>query len=253
MLRVLLHSAAVIASFGLTASNAQATADIYVAHGVPGVDVTVFVNDAPAIGVDQPFTFGTITGEPASLEAGSYNIKVCAFGTDVGEEGCPVIEKEFAIADGETSTIVAHLTEEGGLALSKFGNDLRGTYVRGARLGVRHVAAAPAVDVAVGYTERFENASARLGLNNGAGASSDLPAGPVNVAIVPAGTEGPTVAPTPLELTLEPQQVYFAYAVGSLADGSFTILLQVLEPNEEAVPASDFSDRLRNLRRRLGR
>ena len=243
-------SAAAIAILALTAGTAAvADANVYVAHGVPGAEVSVFVNDGLLLGGETPFTFGTITAEPTTVPAGTYNVKVCAFGTSPGEANCPLIEADVALADGETSTLVANLTATGGLTLSKFGNDLRATYPRGARIGVRHAAAAPAVDVVLSGVNRFEEISVNFGLNNGAGAATEAPAAPVRATINAAGTSGPAVPPSPLDLTLESGKVYYAYAVGSLADGNFTVLLQVLDAEEQN--RFNFFQRLRNLRGRF--
>ncbi len=226
------------ASMGL----ALADASVYVVHGVPGVNVDVYVNgDGPVL---ENFEFSTIEG-PLSLPAGTYDIDIYAAGADPATSD-PAIARTVGLVDGQTVSLVAHLTEEGGLALTPFGLDPSAPGRATSRLSLRHTAAAPPVDLIVRSPARFNDRQVVIGLTNGAGATSAAPAGPAQVTIALPGTTAPVVPQ--IDLVLEPGKVYAVYAVGSLANESFTVLAQVIEPVLEGME-DDFKRDARRSRR----
>lgn len=196
-------------------------ARVSVVHGVPGVPVDVYVNGALTLEDFQP---GTVT-DPLSLPAGEYEIDVVPAD---GDPAAPVIEGTAVLAAGDDATVVAHLTETGGLTLSVFANDLDGLKPWQSRVVVRHVAAAPAVDVALYRRWRWWSRLVALitGLTNPEEASADVLAGRHRARIRPAGSKQTVFGPVPL--TLAPRTVTIVYAIGSLGDGSFTLLTQTL-------------------------
>ena len=204
------------------------TFDAFVVHGIPGADlgldptlpVDVSVNGACAL---PGFTFGEIVG-PLALEAGTYDIAI-----GLANEAMPCSEDAVIAANGlefeadNSYSIVAHLTEDGAPTASVFENDLWANRWF-ANVNVFHTAAAPRVDV------KFERSNWRYwyrllrNVGNGEAGSTILYAGGWDASIRAAGTRTTVFGPAPLQLS--PRTVYLVYAVGSLTNGTFTVLIE---------------------------
>jgi hypothetical protein len=223
----------VLSLFGFGIASAQTEkAMVYVGHGIPGdalelaneLPVDVLVNDE--ICLLEGFEFGEFAG-PVELEEGTYNIQILLADEENPCKGAAVIEADVPFEAGETSTVIAHLTEVGELTASKFVNDVSAAVAGYSRLTVRHVAAAPAVDIKlyrgwergrmVGLIEDLENPEQAGPLNIRPGAYEAI--------ILVAGTED-VVLGVPVELA--PHKSYIVYAVGAVPD-TFQILVQVLD------------------------
>ncbi|MEU7697812.1 DUF4397 domain-containing protein [Streptomyces sp. NPDC039028] len=215
-------TAAVAVALSVTAgapafANSQAEdgqATVSVLHAVPGLTVDVFAGDKELLPDFEP---GTLT-DPLKLDAGSYDIKV--FKDGEGPGGTPAIEKTVEVPAGANATLVAHLTADGKPALDAFVNDTSKVPAGKARLTVRHVAAAPAVDVRAGGTPVFK------GLENPKEATAEVAAGTVNADVVLAGTD--TVAIGPAELDLAEGSNTIVYAWGSAADKNLALKTQTI-------------------------
>jgi hypothetical protein len=85
------------------------------------------------------------------------------------------------VAAGEDATVVAGLTASGTPELVAFANDTGSVAAGSGRLVVRHVAAAPAVDVYAGASKVVS------GLVNGQQAALTVPAGTVPAKVTLAG------------------------------------------------------------------
>ena len=152
----------------VTPSHAAENATVSVLHGVPGLTVDVYANGEELIPDFEP---GTLT-DPLKLPAGSYDLTV--FPAGEGPDGDPAVEaKGVEVPAGANATVVAHLDANGDPMLSLFANDASPVPAGKARLTVRHVAAAPAVDVRADEQPVFE------GLENPDEVSSEVPAGSV--------------------------------------------------------------------------
>jgi hypothetical protein len=128
---------------------------------------------------------------------------------------------------GENATALAHLTEQGTPTITKFVNDFRPLMDGTARIYARHAAAAGDVNVFLkkdGHYHRYGDKVMIRGLENPDQEGADLKAGDWKVAIYPKNSwRHPLFKAT---LPLEAGTGYFAYAVGSPADGTFDVLLQ---------------------------
>jgi hypothetical protein len=203
----------VAATASAAASTSEAT--VSVLHGVPGLTVDVFANGDELIPDFEP---GTLT-DPLALPAGTYDIAIFADGEGPG--GTPAIEAPgVEVPAGANATIVAHLTESGDPTATVFVNDTAQLDPGLARVVVRHVAAAPAVDVRVNGTPTFE------GLTNPNEASADVAAGTVSADVVLAGTE--TVAIGPADLDLAEGTSTLVYAWGSAEDENLALAVQTI-------------------------
>ncbi len=210
-------------SFGLLVQSIDIpTPDAYgiatVVHGVPGLSVDVYLNGNLTIPAFAP---DTVLG-PITLPATDYEIAIYPAGTDP-LTAAPAIEGATTLPAGANASIVAHLDGMGTPTLSVFVNDLSEIAVGEARLVVRHTASAPSVDIiANGTLALFED------VTNPNEGQLDVAAGTYGVTINAAGTD--TVAFNAGDLTLPEGQSTIVYAVGDLAGGSFTLLIQAI-PN----------------------
>lgn len=205
-------------------------ATVYVIHGIRGEDL----NANPALPVDvsvdgacalKDFTFGSTAG-PLSLPAGTYAIAISLADDDpaTGCNNAPVIgPASIHFRPGENATVIAHLTEGGAPTATKYTNNLRGLNDRNARLVVRHTAAAPIVDIGVNRGDREVRCLKYL--SNGGEVRTTVRAGAYGLFVYPSGAPTPVVGPAPVSLPGD--TVTIVYAVGSLANGTFTVLTQV--------------------------
>lgn len=191
-------------------------AALSVFHGVPGLTVDVYVNGALTLDNFEP---GTFAG-PLELPAGTYSVAVTA--ADAVDASAPVIGPvDLALKRGKNYTAVAHLTEAGAPTASLFTNDTRRVKRGDGRLTVRHVAAAPAVDVLAG------GAVAIAGLTNPNEAKLKLPAGTISAAVAAAGTTAPLIGPADIEIAKRTNTIVYAW--GSLEAGNLAVAVQTVD------------------------
>ncbi|MEU0086655.1 DUF4397 domain-containing protein [Streptomyces sp. NPDC006274] len=194
-------------ALGVTAPASAAPAQagdkamVSVFHGIPGMTVDVYADGDELLSGFEP---GTVT-DPQSLDAGTYDIQVFAAGQ--GPDGTPALEKKVQVPESGNATVAAHLSADGEPRLTAFTNDISEVDTGKARLTVRHVAAAPAVDVRAGGQPVF------TGLTNPDEDTAAVDAGAVNADVVLAGTD--TVAIGPADLNFKEGTSNVVYAWGS--------------------------------------
>ena len=185
-----------------------------VIHGIPDLParVDVFVEGSKLF----DFDFGDQEG-PLVLPASDYFIQVRL-------HGATVLAKMVTIEAGRDYTAIAHrLPNASGIALSLFENDTR-LFRRGSTLAVRHTADAPQVNIDLLATRRNTRIGTFGPLKNGG------QIGPVNLpparytAVVRDAATNSVVAPVVVSLAPRTRQII--YAVGSLSDGTFTVIVQ---------------------------
>ncbi|MGW3135180.1 DUF4397 domain-containing protein [Streptomyces sp. NPDC001139] len=209
----------------------QASGDqamVSVLHAVPGLTVDVYAGNKELIPDFKP---GTLT-DPMKLDAGSYDIKI--FKEGEGPDGTPAIEKKVDVPAGANATLVAHLTADGKPTLDAYVNDMSKIPAGKARLTVRHVAAAPAVDVRANGTPVFKD------LVNPKEAKGEVAAGTVSADVVLAGTDTVAIGPAKLDLAEGTNTVVYAW--GSAADKNLQLKTQSLTGMHSApsgVPAGE--------------
>jgi hypothetical protein len=213
LLSVLAALTATLALAGV-ASAQEATGTATVLHGIPGATVDVYVNDALTL---EAFEFGTVT-DPLELPEGDYAIDIRAAGEPDSD---PIISGSTTLPAGANASIIAHLAEDGTPTLAVFVNDTSSIAAGDARLAVRHVAAAPTVDVLANGDVLVPS------LSNPDEAALDVPAATYSVAVAPAGSDSAVLGP--LDVTLADGTATLVYAVGSLDDGSLDVLVQTIE------------------------
>ncbi len=211
---VLATAAVAVVAFASPASAAPGDGSVTVIHGIPGLTVDVYVNDALTL---DNFAPDTVT-DPIMLAPGAYNLKIR--GENDPSTTAPILEANATVTSGLNASIVAHLKADDSPTVSVFANNVATIADGKGRLTVRHTAGAPAVDVRAGGAVVFPN------LTNPNEASADLAAGVVSADVVLAGTS--TVAIGPADVDVKAGVSTIVYAVGSAADGTLRVLVQTI-------------------------
>jgi hypothetical protein len=196
---------------------------VTVVHGVPGLTVDVYVNGAKTL---SSFAPGTIT-DALELPEGNYDVVIVPVG---GDPASPAISGSAFLPAGANVSLVAHLDADGSPKLGVFVNNVADIAPGKSRLVIRHTAAAPAVDASLYRGAEASKYLATLqGLANGGETGLDARPGRYSATLAPAGTKDAVFGPA--SLVLKPKTSTIVYAVGSLADGSFTLLTQNIALN----------------------
>ena len=202
-----------IALFPLSAANAADDAQVSVLHGIPDLTVDVYVNGDLTLDDFKP---GDLAG-PLALPADTYSIEI----TDKDDEKTVLLgPADVTVAAGGNYTIVANLDANGDPTVTPFENDISEVAAGEARVTVRHVAAAPKVDIEANGDVLV------AGLVNGEEAVADVPADTYKVGIVPA-SGGAAVWEEDVDLAEGVNTI--AYAWGSLEDDSFAVAVQTID------------------------
>jgi hypothetical protein len=233
---LLLFTAALFVFTMLPANTIAQHADVYVIHGIPGSDlgldpelpVDISVNGACAI---TGFKFKEVVG-PLPFEPGTYNIQISVANPDAPCSNDPVIEADVKIRAGENVTIIAHLTEEGGITASKLINDVSPTQNPKGRVMIHHLAAAPIVDVEFNRKAEDKAPIMNKGSNfkNGDRVSFEVLKGQWDLTLAPWNSG--TVVFKKL-FNIEINRLYMVYAVGNISTGSFSMIIEKIKTNSK--------------------
>lgn len=220
MLRIKAAVAAIAAVIGvgglvmtaMPAGAATADATLTVVHGIPQTSVDVYVNGKEQL---PDFQFKTVT-KPLSLPPGTYSIAIRPAGAPASS--APILSGSAALAAGENATVVANLDTAGKPALNVFANPASAVPPGDARLVVRHVAQAPAVDVYAGSSKVISS------LINPNQAALIVPAGTVEARVTLAGQSTSVIGPVSLDLGAGTTTI--VYAIGNPGNGTLTAVTQ---------------------------
>ncbi|SFB80207.1 DUF4397 domain-containing protein [Streptomyces aidingensis] len=196
-------------------------AEVSVFHGIPGLTVDVYAGDSQLLSGFEP---GTVA-DPVTLDPGSYDIQIFEAGADPADAQ-PELEQTVEVKAGDNATVAAHLTEEGDPELTTFTNDTGELSGGDARLTVRHVAAAPAVDV------RVDGDPVVAGLVNPEQATAVLPAGTITADVVLEGTDDAAIGPADLELAEGTNTIVYAW--GSADQNNLALALQTVQTGKSS-------------------
>ena len=207
-----------------TGPGEQSRASVYVVHGINGTDIGA----AEALPVDvevsgqgcvlEGVEFRDIEG-PLTLPAGTYDITVRLAAAEACSGDAAIQANGVQLQDGDDVSVTAHLDASGAPTASLFANDL--SEASGStKVSPRHAAAFGPVDVVVNGSAAFEN------VPNGQAGTAVLDPGTYNVQI-----QTPDNQTTAFEADLELSAgtLYAAYAVGTVANGTFEVLLQTID------------------------
>jgi hypothetical protein len=227
LIAVVALPAAAVAMFSAPAQAAE-TSKVSILHGVPGLVVDVYANDKKILSDFKP---GTLAG-PLDLPAGTYDLAVRKAGDPATAK--PAIEANgVAVPGGINATITANLDAAGKPALNVFVNDTSKIAPGKTRLTVRHVAAAPAVDVRAGGSPVFK------GLTNPKEVKADLAAGTVKADVVLAGTSTVAIGPASLDLAEGTNTLVYAWGDGKAGYKLAVQTIPGLHSAPGGVPAGD--------------
>ncbi|WP_448004102.1 DUF4397 domain-containing protein [Agromyces bauzanensis] len=226
-----LGAGALVALAGAAPANAASTdaAMLSVLHGVPDLTVDVYVNDELTL---DDFAPGDLAG-PLELPAGTYTVAITA--ADAADASSPAIGPiDLPLEAGVNYTAVAHLNEAGDPTATLFTNDTAQLAAGEGRLTVRHVAAAPAVDVLAGGSPVI------TALANPEEAKLDLAAGTVSAAVAATGTTDPVIGPADVEVAEGANTIVYAW--GSLEADNLALAVQTvavagMHSSPDGVPA----------------
>ena len=220
-----------LAALAIPVSASAATnAQLSVLHGVPGVTVDVWVNGALTLNDFKP---GTLAG-PLSLPPATYSVAITASDATSATDKVVIGPVDLPLADGGNYTAVAHLDPAGKPTATLFSNDISKTTPGQGRLTVRHVAAAPAVDVLAGTSPVIK------GLTNPKEQILNLAPATISASVVAAGTTTPALigpADVPARCAFRQLEIgvpvvegqnTIVYAYGSLADRSLAVAVQTI-------------------------
>ncbi|MFZ8968177.1 MAG: DUF4397 domain-containing protein [Ilumatobacteraceae bacterium] len=225
MRRVLAVAAAAVAILAPSVASADGHADetsVTLLHGIPDVVVDVAAAGATVV---PGFEFGDTFDLTPFAGTSIPGVAALLAGTDTAAIG-PI---DFDVPAEGNWTVLAHLDADGAPAIAVFENDTSMTAAGEGRLTMRHAAAAPEVDVVLGDVRPVVNAA------NGDEAVLALPAGEVAGAQI-APTGGDPIVDVPTVEVVAGEDL-IVYAVGSLADDTFTFLTEVIEVGAEAPAA----------------
>ncbi len=211
------------------AENHGDAAMLSVLHGVPDTVVDVYVNGELTLDDFEP---AELAG-PLELAAGDYEVAITA--ADAADASEPVIGPvTVGLEAGGNYTAAAHLDADGNPTVTAFANDVSALDAGEGRLVVRHVAAAPAVDV-------WANGEVAVsGLENPNEESLDLPAGTYEAAVSLAGETDPVLGPA--DVPVAEGTATIVYAWGSAEAGNLALATQTVEGMHsapEGVPTGD--------------
>ena len=202
----------------------EATGDVYVVHGINGTDIGA----SEALPVDvsvsgqgcvlEAVEFRDIEG-PLTLPANTtYDIAVRLAAEDPCTGDVAIEATGVGLEDGDNVSITAHLDAQGSPTATVFANDLSSAS-GSTKVSPRHAAEFGPVDVVVNGSPAFEE------VPNGGSGTATLDPGTYEVAIQTPDNQTTAFSES---LQLDAGILYAAYAVGSVENGTFEVLLQTL-------------------------
>jgi hypothetical protein len=191
-----------------------ATATVTVLHGLPGLTADVYVNGELTLDGFEPLS----STDPLKLPAGSYEIAIREVGAPADSE--PALEGTVELKAGTNVSIIAHPDSQGAPALSVFENSLTPVKAGRTRLEVRHVAAAPDLDVWV------DGKRTLTALGTGDAKTKMLTAGQHPILVTEADQSDGLIGPDGMNLKEGTARIL--YVTGSVGEGTLDLMSQTL-------------------------
>ena len=199
------------------AQAAPGDAELSVVHGIPGTTVDVWVNGALTL---DDFVPGTIAG-PLALAPATYSVAITPADATSATDRTVIGPIDLPLAANTNYSAVAHLKADGTPTATLFTNDISKTAPGQGRLTVRHVAAAPAVDVVAGGAAVVSN------LSNPNEQVLNLDATTVSASVTAAGTTTPALI-GPADVAIREGVNTIVYAYGSAANSTLALAVQTI-------------------------
>lgn len=195
---------------------------VTVVQAVPDATVSIEVDGRSVSG-------GAVVGDvvgPLDLAPGRH--AVVFTGADF------TVESTLRVASGRASDVVLHLPAQvdGDPVVHSYAAPTGPIGPGKARVLLAHTATVPPADVQVDGQTVFTN------IANGEFADADVPAGPVEVALLPSGSAADPIL-GPLDLTLQPRTLSMVYAYGNPRNGSMSVIAhtEALSDDGSVVPS----------------
>ena len=195
-----------------------ATTKVSILHAVPNTPVDVYLNHKRLLNDFKP---GTLT-KALTVKAGTYTVSITA-ATAKNDKNPVVGPVKLKLAANRDYTVAAHLTPAGQPTASLYLNTIKKTPKGEGRVIVRHIAAAPAVDILVNGSAAMKN------LKNPHQSKALLPVGTYSVAVALAGTTAPVIGPADVPVKQSTDTIVYAW--GSAAQGNLTVAVQSVKTN----------------------
>lgn len=204
------RSGIVVAALALAGAGLTASPVIAATPTAPGVDATVSVLHAiPAgLGADVVDVYAgrlllvddLTPGRLATVKVppGAYTLTVMPDGRTPGSSAALLTAPRSRVPAGANLTVTANLSRTGKPTLTVFANDTTTVGDGKGRLTVRHIAAAPALDVRIGGSALL------TGLRNPQQGDVGLNAGAYRMQVVLAGTRKALVGPETVTIRNKP-------------------------------------------------
>ena len=212
----LVVSSGVVASAS-TAEAAVKRASVAVLHAIPtglGVDVVdVYADGARII---NNLKSGQLTN--VRVPQGTYDIEIFVDGQIPRNDDPALSIDNVTFLAGTCSTVTANLNATGAPTTNVFANCVARNPAGEGRVTVRHIAAAPAVDVLANGETLFGN------VTNGGAATSRVPAQPYSIAVTLASNGDPVLGPEVVAVSRPFNTVVYAW--GSAAEGTLALKVQ---------------------------
>ena len=212
----LVVSSGVVASAS-TAEAAVKKASVAVLHAIPtglGVDVVdVYADGARII---NNLKSGQLTN--VRVPQGTYDIEIFVDGQTPRNDDPALSIDNVTFLAGTCSTVTANLNATGAPTTNVFANCVARNPAGEGRVTVRHIAAAPAVDVLANGETLFGN------VTNGGAATSRVPAQPYSIAVTLASNGDPVLGPEVVAVSRPFNTIVYVW--GSAADGTLATTVQ---------------------------
>jgi len=210
---------------GAPAMAAEGKAELSVFHGIPDLPVDVYVNGELTL---DDFMPGDMAG-PLELAPDTYSVAITA--ADATDDSAPLLGPiDLPLAADMSYTAVAHLMADGTPTATLFTNDISATDSGNGRLTVRHVAAAPAVDIWANDAVLFSN------LSNPDEMMGDVPAATYSAAVSLTGETDLVLGP--VDVPIKDGVNTIVYAWGSAADSNLAVAVQTVNTASEGAAPS---------------
>lgn len=192
---------------GTSSGASQATPGaVTVVHALRGLVADVYLDGAIVLQTFQPER----STDALRVPAGPHTVDVRVSGSPA--TSTPALSGTLDVPTGGRLSAVIHLTADGQPTMTAYTDSLTPVPAGQARVIVRHVAAAPAVDVAV------DQSQVAAALANPTEGEADVPAGTREVRTTAAGAANLVAAPQ--RVPLAEGTANFMYLLGSQAEGT---------------------------------
>lgn len=210
------------------AAVSDTAAIVTILHALPNFTADVYVNGKLTLDGFEPET----ATDPLELAPGDYHVDIRNVGAPA--DSTPVLQGDVTLAAGQNLSIIAGLSLQGDPTLNVFPNDVTPVRAGMARLVVRHVANAPAVDATVdGKTEVQDVA-------NGGDVETLVAPGKDTLQINAAGAADALV--DPIDVHFREGTATIVYLIGSQVDSTLDVMAQSIDDLASSVGSVNTGD-----------